>query len=131
MNHLLALALLMTRILTDNAHDALAANDLALFTHFFDRWSDLHDASLLLVTVGDSTPTGIIGTDFYGDPVARENPNVKLTHSATDGSEDDEPVVAFDSEHGIRKSLLYGSVKFQLVAFRFFSFLSLHSVLSS
>src|SRR5215218_2503227 len=37
-----ALPLLVTRVLTDHEHGAVAADHLALLTHGFDRSSDLH-----------------------------------------------------------------------------------------
>lgn len=37
-----ALALLVTRILAHDAHDALAADDAAGFTKLFDGWTDSH-----------------------------------------------------------------------------------------
>ena len=39
---LLTLTLLMTRILADNEHLAMASNDFALVAHFLDRRTYLH-----------------------------------------------------------------------------------------
>src|SRR5438128_2160172 len=39
----LSLPLLVTRVLADHEHRAVAANDLALLAHRLDRWSYLHD----------------------------------------------------------------------------------------
>ena len=39
---LLSLPLLVTGVVTQDAHDTLAAHDLALLTNFSDAWSNLH-----------------------------------------------------------------------------------------
>ena len=41
---LLTLTLLMTRILADNEHLAMASNDFALVAHFLDRRTYLHNS---------------------------------------------------------------------------------------
>jgi hypothetical protein len=41
-----ALALLVARVLANDAHDALAADDLALVANLFDGRTDLHDGTL-------------------------------------------------------------------------------------
>ena len=49
----LALALLVLRILAENPDHPLAADDLALVTHAFDRRSHLHDtlSPILIIQV--------------------------------------------------------------------------------
>lgn len=39
----LPLSLIVLGILTDDADNALASDDFALFTAFFDRWFDFHN----------------------------------------------------------------------------------------
>jgi hypothetical protein len=46
---LLALPLLVLRVLADDHHAALAANDLALFAHGLDGRSNFHCGSLLML----------------------------------------------------------------------------------
>src|SRR5580658_6542171 len=74
--------------------------------------------SLSLVSVRDSTAARVVRAHLYGDPVTRQDPDVKLAHPPADGGEDDEPVVALDAEHRIRQRLLDDAVELEFVAFR-------------
>src|SRR5919199_1233512 len=47
-----ALALLVTRVLADDEHAPVAADDLALLTHRLDRRSYLHDPFRLMILTG-------------------------------------------------------------------------------
>src|SRR5260370_9204450 len=67
------------------------------------------------VTVGDSASARVVRAHLDGDSIARQDPNVKLTHSSADGCEHDEPVVAFAAEHGVGQRLLDYAVELQLV----------------
>ena len=78
-----------------------------------------------LVTVGDSTSARVVGTDFDGDPVARENSDIKLTHLAADGRENGQTVVALHSKHRVGEGFFDRAIKLQLVAFRLFTLSSL------
>ena len=128
----------MAGVFTNDAHGPFAADDLALVTNLFDARANFHfrlwlflvsgsaeffsELGFLFVAVGDAATARIVRADFYGDAVTRQNTNVKLAHSSADRCEHDEPVVAFDSEHRIRKCLLDDTVEFELVALRLFSF---------
>jgi hypothetical protein len=137
----------MARVFANDSHGPLAADDLALVTNLFDARANFHfrlwlflvsgsaeifwflicgglldAAGGLFVSIRDAATARIVRADFYGDAVARQNTNVKLAHSSADRCEHDEPVVAFDTEHRIRKCLLDDTVEFELVALRLFSF---------
>jgi len=79
-------------------------------------WGRLGEGPYYFVPVGDATPARVVRADFDGDSVTRQDTNVELTHSSTDGGRDDEPVVAFNAKHRIRQRFLHHAVEFELVA---------------
>src|SRR5260221_387606 len=59
-----------------------------------------------LVSVGDSPAARIVGAHLDGHSVSRQDANVKLTHSSTYRRQNDEAIVALDTEHRVRERLL-------------------------
>src|SRR5271165_5779171 len=118
---LLALPLFVAWVFTNDPHDALAADHLALVANLLDARSDFHGTPrkrvLLLVTVSDAAAGGVVGADFDRHAVTRKNTDVKLPHSAADRGEHHEAVVALHAEHCVRQCLLHDAVELKLVAF--------------
>ena len=114
----LALTLLVTGVLADDPHDALAPNHLALVANLLDARTDLHGLTRLLslVAIGDSPAARIVWAHFDGDAVAGEDADVELPHPSADRRQHDQPVVAFDAEHRVRQRLLNDAVELELVA---------------
>src|SRR5262245_34637574 len=102
---LLALPLLVTRILADDAHRALSAHDLAMFAPHLDGWSDFHALVPLLEPIGDAVPSQIVGRQLDLDLVARKDPDEMHPHLAGDVSQDLVAVVQLDPEQRVRQRL--------------------------
>jgi hypothetical protein len=76
-------------LLADDHDVAVAAKHLALLTHFLDAWTNLHALSrsssetfteLLLIPIGDATPSEVVRGDLDLDAVPREDTNAVHTH---------------------------------------------------
>lgn len=113
----LALPLLMSGVGADDHDAAVALDDSAVVTHFFDAGSNLHSCvlscdlhvagatggcgrshrvdvsperlnSCLLVAVGDATSFEVVRGELYLDAIAGKNPDVMHAHLAGDMSQD-------------------------------------------
>src|SRR5262245_48461976 len=102
---LLTLALLVARVLADDAHRAVAADHLALLTHLLDRRTDLHVILWLLVAVGHATPAEVVRSELDLHLVAGEDPDVVHPHLPGDVREDLVAVFELDTEHGVGERL--------------------------
>ena len=90
---MLALALLVTWVLTNNHYATVTTNDFALVADLLDAWVNLHVSYFfwgscepvfksLLVAVNNA-PTGqVIGAELYDYAVLWEDTNVVLAHLA-------------------------------------------------
>lgn len=94
------MALLMTRILANDANNPLATDHLAVATHFLDRSEYFHDISseTLFCTECDAALTQIIWRHLHGYLVARKDPYIVHTHLAGNECMNDMPVFQLDLE---------------------------------
>ncbi|MEY4102561.1 MAG: hypothetical protein RIR88_695 [Actinomycetota bacterium] len=103
----LALALLVTRVIADDHHVSVAADDLALVTDLLDAGVDLHCFSFfavfvpvssrepavtsqqfLFVAVDDAATGEVVWAQLYDDLVLREDADVVLAHLARNVGKD-------------------------------------------
>jgi hypothetical protein len=120
----LALALLVARVLADDHHAAVAANDLALVADPLDAWVYLHDAFLLmsavlvptgcresllssdlLVAVNDAAAGQIVRSQLHNHAVPWKDADVVLTHLAGNMGKYLVSIGQLDSKHCVWKSL--------------------------
>ena len=104
-----ALALLVTGVLADHAHAAMAADDLALLADFLDARSDLHGDVLsrdfLLVAIRDATSGEVVGSQFHLHLVAGQDADVVHAHLSGDVREDLVTRIDLDAELGVGEGL--------------------------
>src|SRR6478609_2656372 len=114
-----ALALLVTRVLADHAHAAVAADDLALLTDLLDTGSDLHRGPVaLLVAVRDPTPGEVVGGELHLHLVAGEDADVVHAHLPGDVRQHLVAVLQLHPEHGVREGLEDRAFEHDGVVFR-------------
>src|SRR6185436_479591 len=111
----LSLSLLVFRIDANHTHHALAVNDFALITHFFDRSSDFHfinplssscSEPLSLVAVSNSSAVQVVRRQLHQHPVARKNPDEMLAHLSRNVRQHLMLCVfQLDPKHSVRQSL--------------------------
>src|SRR5258705_350267 len=101
---LLALALLVTRVLADDPHDAFAPYHLAVLADSRDRGFHLHDGSLL-VSVDDAPAIQIVGRQLHRDLVPGQDLDEVHPHLARDVRQDPVTVFQLHAEHRVRKGL--------------------------
>src|SRR3954451_22767018 len=97
---LLALTLLVARVLADDAHRTVSADNLALLSHLLDRGSDLHRC-LLLVAVRDTTTAEVVRRELDLHPVPGKDADVVHAHRPADLGEYLVAVLELHSEHGV------------------------------
>lgn len=109
---LAALALLVSRIVTDDHNLAVATNHLAVVTDLLDARLDLHDVppspsrgGLSLVPVDDAATGQVVGAELHDHPVLGEDADVVLPHLSGDVREHHVPVAQLHPEHCVRKGL--------------------------
>src|SRR5512137_1178366 len=100
-----ALPLLVLGVLADDHHGAMAPDDLAVVAPRLDGRSDLHRVPRLLQTVGDSTPSEVVGRQFDADPVPGQDPDEVHPELPADVREDAMAVLELHREHGVRQRL--------------------------
>jgi hypothetical protein len=92
----LALALLVARVVADDAQDAAALHDLALFTDFLDAGSDLH--GVLSKRVDDLTAVGIELGKLHADSGPAYQPDDCVAEGGCDTRSDLSTTVEAHSE---------------------------------
>ena len=114
----LALALLVTRVLADDHHVSVAADDLALVTDLLNAGVYLHGVSLfavfvsalcgslllsagLFVSVDDTTAGQVVWAQLYNHLVFGKNSDVVLAHLARNVGKNLVTVGQLNAEHGI------------------------------
>jgi hypothetical protein len=116
-----ALALLVARVLTNDSHDALAANHLTLLTDLFDARSYFHDADsrrgvvsrgLLFGYLGNLTPTRVVLGENNQDLILGQDSNDGVAELGTYVGRDDLPVRETDSIERFGTNLDDGSSEF-------------------
>jgi hypothetical protein len=65
------LPLLVTRVVAKDAHDALAAHDLALIANLLDAGPNLHHEPLESIPSLNASSGGVERGDFHGDVISR------------------------------------------------------------
>ena len=125
----------MTRVLADDHHVAVTADDLALVTDLLDAGVDLHGDSLcslsscprdaegrylqqpLLVAVNDPAAGQIVWAQLNDHAVLWENSDVVLTHLARDVGKNFVAVGQLNAKHCVGKSFDYCALDFDDTVF--------------
>ena len=123
----LALALLMPGVFANYAHIAVTADDLAFSAnalyrcshfHFYDSFLEAKRAGpLRLGSVSDAATSQIVGREFHGYLISRENADKVHAHFSRYMSKNAMTVGQFHSEHGIGKGFNHRSFHFNSVLF--------------
>src|SRR5215212_2400363 len=104
----LPLTLFVFRVLANDPHDALAADDFAFRADPLHRRTYFHDRlpfSRLLETVDDPAPSEVVRRQLHQDPVARQDADEMLPHLAGDVCQDLMLVVQLHAEHRVGERL--------------------------
>ena len=108
----------MLGIRADDHHGAVAPDDLAVVAPRLDGRSDLHRVPRLLKTVGDATPSEVVGRQLDADPVSGQDPDEVHPELPADVREDAMAVLELYREHRVRQRLDDGAFDFDRVLLR-------------
>jgi hypothetical protein len=123
---LLSLSLLEAGILfVNNIQLALAANDLAISTAFFNGCSYFHNYFLFLIPDSElfiseyyPSPRQVIRRHFYSHFISRQNADIVHSHFPRDGCQYFVAIFQLYPEHGIRKRFYDRTILFNKGLFR-------------
>jgi hypothetical protein len=102
------LPLLVARIFTNHANDAVTTDDLALFTDFLDAGTNLHFLAPSEF-LGDLTPIGVGRGKPNFHAVSRDESDNRGTSRASKTSANAATGGESDAIHGARQDLHYGA----------------------
>src|SRR5437773_8376234 len=115
----LALPLLVLGVLANDAHHALAPDNLAFRTNFPHRGTNFHfgPTALSLIPVSDPPTRQVVRRQLHGHLVARQDANEILPHLPGDMRQDPVLILELDAKHRVGQRLNHRRYDFDRLFF--------------